>query len=60
MREGKINNKTLRMRAASRGILTIAELARRVPCSRVAIYLALERPARFPRVTKRIKELVDA
>lgn len=60
MRVGKGNSlklRKLRMSAASRGILSIADLARKVPCSRWSIYFAIEHPARFPRVTKRIKEL---
>jgi len=60
MRVGKGNTlklRKLRMNAAARGILSVAQLARLVPCSRVAVYLALENPSRFSRVTKRIKEL---
>ena len=53
-------NTDLRRRAASKGIFTLAELARRIPCSRMAVYFALEKPSRFPRVVRRIKELVDA
>jgi len=47
----------LRRRAAARHIFSVAELARLIPCSRTAIYGAIERPSRFPTVTRRIKEL---
>ena len=50
---------SLRTRAAAAGIFSIAELARQVPCARVSIYFAIERPSRFPKVTSRIKELLD-
>lgn len=50
----------LRTRAARKQIFTLAELARRVPCSRIAIYLSLERPSRFPKVVNRLKEILDA
>lgn len=59
MRDRKSNTAKLRMKAAARGILSIAELARLVPCSRPAIYFALEKPHRFSRVARRIKELVE-
>ncbi len=49
----------LRMRAAAKGILSIAELARLVPCSREAVYFALEKPTRYPRVARRIEEIVS-
>lgn len=49
---------TIRTLAAQRGIFSIAELARRVPCARESIYLAIERPSRFPNVVNRIKELI--
>lgn len=57
MTESKSKPKKLRQRAAVRGILSIAELARLVPCSRTSIYLSLENPRRFPTVTRRIHEL---
>jgi hypothetical protein len=53
----KVNNQEIRKRAAAVGIFSFAELARRIPCSRIAIYLAIERPSRFPRVVRRIEEL---
>lgn len=49
---------SLRRRAAARNIFSISDLARLVPCSRTAIYESLERPTRFPNVTRRINELV--
>ena len=53
----KINAKMVKAAAIPRGIPTITELARRVPCSIPSIYFALERPSRFSRVRRRIKEL---
>lgn len=58
MSDRRINTEKLRMKAAARGILSIAELARRVPCSRPAIYFALEMPHRYSRVARRIKEIL--
>ena len=50
----------LRRRAATKSIFTFTELARLVPCSRIAIYLSLERPSRFPNVINRLEEILDA
>lgn len=57
---GNSNSEKLRMQAAARGILSISALAKLIPCSRTAVYLALERPSRFPRVARRIKQLTHA
>jgi len=40
--------------------LTVCKLAKLIPCSRVAIYEAHDRPARFPRVARRMEELLNA
>lgn len=58
MSGAKHKQKKLRMQAASRGILSIAELARLVPCSRTTIYESLERPARFPAAVRRINQIL--
>ena len=58
MSANKSNLKELRQRAAAKGIFSIAELARRVGCSRPAIYFAVENPNRFPRVHQLIKQLI--
>jgi len=60
MSQEKIKRNLLRQRAAAKGIFTIAELARQVGCSREAIYFSIEKPSRFPRVTKRLNQLVGA
>ena len=54
----KINRNVLRKRAAAKGIFSIAELARRLDCSREAVYFAVERPTRYPRVHKRLEALL--
>lgn len=47
------------MKLAARGILSFASLARHIQCSRPAIYFALERPSRYPRVHKAIMEVIE-
>lgn len=66
MSRKKVNRKTqsheiaaLRRRAARVNIFTIAELARRVPCSVPSIYFAIERPSRFSNVTRRLEEILN-
>ena len=54
----KCKRKDLRQLAAAKGIFSIAELARRVGCSRTVIYLALENPNRYSRVQKSIVDLI--
>lgn len=54
----KINRNLLRQRAAAKGIFSIAELSRRVGCSRPAIYFAIEKPTRYPLVHSRIVKLI--
>lgn len=54
-----VKREQLRKKAARKGIFTLRELARRVPCSYVALYGAIERPTRFGRVTQRIKEITE-
>ena len=58
MSQDKVKRNLLRQRAAAVGIFSIAELARRVGCSREAIYFSIEKPNRFPRVTRRLNQLV--
>jgi hypothetical protein len=58
MSQDKVKRNLLRQRAAAVGIFSIAELARRVGCSREAIYFSIEKPTRFPHVTKRLNKLV--
>ena len=60
MSQDKVKRNLLRQRAAAVGIFSIAELARRVGCSREAIYFSIEKPKRFPRVTQRLNKLVGA
>lgn len=52
----RINIKEVRTRAAARGFLTVGAIARHIGCSRPAIYFAIERPKRYPRVFERLKE----
>ena len=66
MSHAKVNRKhqrpelaALRQRAAKVEIFSIAELARRVPCSVPSIYFAIERPSRFGRVTRRLEEILN-
>jgi hypothetical protein len=56
----KNQRKLLRQRAAQAGIFSIAELARQVGCSREAIYFAVEKPSRFPRVHSRIDQIIQS
>ncbi len=58
MKVGKINNKSVRQAAKKKGIRNFAELAKLVPCSRPAVFFAIERPSRFPIVYARIREIV--
>ena len=46
----KLTMRRLRLKIAARGILTLEELADRIDCGRTSIYLAIERPTRYPRV----------
>lgn len=56
----KINRNLLRQNAAAKGIFSIAELARRVGCSRQAIYFAIEKPSRYPQVHRRVVKLIGS
>jgi DNA-binding XRE family transcriptional regulator len=47
----------LRIKIAVHGILSIADLAEKIGCSRTSIYLALENPERYPIVSQKIQEL---
>jgi len=53
----KINKKSVKSACVKRGLGTITELAKQVPCSLTSIYFAMERPSRYPRVFARIREL---
>lgn len=53
----KVNKKNVRDAARVRGIWSMTELARRIPCSVPSLYFAIERPTRYGRVYRRIKEL---
>jgi hypothetical protein len=56
----KINLKMLRRAVRKKkSIGTITNLARMVPCSRPAVYFAIENPRRFPIVYRRLLELVE-
>lgn len=46
------------MRIAAVGILTLEELAEKIGCSRTSIYLAVERPSRYPNVFRKIMEVI--
>lgn len=54
----KVNRKKVRVRAASKGITSLAELAREIGCSRPGLYFAIERPARYPNLHSRLVELI--
>ena len=54
----KLTLRQLRQRTAAKGLLTIRELARRIGCSRNSIYLAMERPSRYPLVFQKILEVI--
>jgi len=56
---GKINIKMLREAAKKKGIRSISELARKARCSREAVYFAIERPSRYPRVFATLRRLTD-
>lgn len=55
----RINAKKLRTAMAKNEIFTIADLARLIGCSRPAIYFAMERPSRYPRVYAKILEAIQ-
>ena len=48
----------LRTRIAAKGILTLAELAELIGCSRTSIYLAVEQPTRYSNVHRKIQEAI--
>ena len=54
----KLTMRKLRMRIAARGCLTLDDLADKLDCSRTSIYLAVEKPSRYPNVFKKIKEFI--
>jgi hypothetical protein len=54
------NKKAIRKKAASIGIFTITDLARKAGCSRWSIYQFMKCPALVPRVANRLGELLDA
>lgn len=54
----KMTMRDLRVRIAAVGILTIEELAERIDTSRTSIYLAVERPSRYPNVFRKIQEVI--
>jgi DNA-binding phage protein len=58
MSDVKSNRNHLRQRAAAVGIFTLSDLARKVGCSRTAMYLAVERPSRFPKVHSRLNKIL--
>ena len=55
----KLTLREFRIRLAIAGILTIAELAERLACSRTAIYAALKNPDRYPHVFGKITDLIS-
>lgn len=58
MAHNKVKRNFLRQRAAAKGIFSIAELSRRIGCSRPVIYFAIENPGRYPLVNQRIQKLI--
>ncbi len=60
LRPSEINKKAIRKKAARLGIFTMADLARELKCSRWSLYKACEQPTKVPRVSNRLKELLDA
>jgi hypothetical protein len=56
------NKKARKLRNAlsKMGTPTITAFAAQIGCSRPAIYFALERPDRFPKVTQKILEVLNA
>jgi hypothetical protein len=59
MSVAKSKRKKLRIALAARGIFSIADFARTIPCRRETIYAALERPEVFPRVTREINHVLE-
>lgn len=55
----KLTMRSLRVRIAAKGILTLEELAAKIDCSRTSIYLAVERPSRYPNVFRKILEVIE-
>ena len=47
------------MAIAAKGILTLEELAEKIDCSRTSIYLAVERPSRYPNVFQKIQKVIQ-
>jgi hypothetical protein len=60
-KDESVSRRRQRVRSAARakGIWNFVELARRVPCSETAIYMAIEKPGRFGRVWQRIEALCE-
>jgi len=54
----KMSPRELRLRVARHGFASLTELARHIGCSRPVIYLALERPSRYGRVSAKLDELL--
>jgi len=55
----KLTMRQLRTRIAAKGILTLEELAAKIKCSRTSIYLAIERPSRYPNAYQKIMEVIE-
>lgn len=58
MSQNKIKREKIRQQAAAVGIFSLAELARKVGCSRPALYMWMERPSRFSLVNDRVNRLL--
>lgn len=59
MSQTKIKREKIRQQAAAVGIFSLAELARRVGCSRPALYMWMERPSRFSQVNDRVQRILQ-
>lgn len=58
MSPNKVKRQKIRQQAAAVGIFSLAELARKVGCSRPALYMWIETPSRFSLVNARIARLL--
>jgi hypothetical protein len=55
----KSNLKSFHIALARVGVMSVAALARKIGCSRTAIYLAMERPQRYPVVYQNIQKVLE-
>jgi hypothetical protein len=58
--QARINAKKLRIALAKIEVLSIAAFARQIGCARPSVYFAMNEPENYPRVYKKILEVVNA